>query len=334
MDSLRKHRRKAVVAPSKPNPAEVTHTYARIPPAICLASGLFVSKSKAPRLATTSIAVLAEQEIGELVYVFEGPGPLGTEDLRTLQAVFMLASHPSNRIEMNAANPATPIGNALVGLLALSFEQGAPTIAKMATGNPSSLAAAGGYTESGGGSRSGITDSLKRLAEIVVICLRNGAEVSRSKLLATTPLDPDMDHMGEPKDKFAIALAPSLSTTLIGSGNGRYGLIEQQDIDRLSEAGVNGSRTRLLHMRLCGFIDPGRSRQVSTATLAEYAFGKTESKDTVRRQYGDIRSSMPVLQQLGWTVSADDKVGGKQVFTISRPALPARAKKSAPKPKA
>ena len=32
--------------------------------------------------------------------------------------------------------------------------------------------------------------------------------------------------------------------------------------------------------------------------------------------------------------SADDRVGGKQVFTISRPALPARAKKSAPKPKA
>jgi hypothetical protein len=309
VDSLRKHRRKAVVAPSKPNPAEVTHTYARIPPAICLASGLFVSKSKAPRLATTSIAVLAEQAIGELVYVFEGPGPLGTEDLRTLQAVFMLASHPSNRIEMNTANPATPIGKALVGLLALSFEQGEPTIAKMATGNPSSLAAAGGYTESGGGSRSGITDSLNRLA-------------------------PDVDHIGEPKDKFAIALAPSLSTTLIGSGNGRYGLIEQQDIDRLSEAGVNGSRTRLLHMRLCGFIDPGQLRQVSTATLAEYAFGKTESKDTVRRQYGDIRKSMPVLQQLGWTVSADDRVGGKQVFTISRPALPTRAKKSAPKPKA
>ena len=84
---------------------------------------------------------------------------------------------------------------------------------------------------------------------------------------------------------------------------------------------AHSSRARLLHMRLCGFIDPGQQRSVSVEKLTEYAFGNVESADTRRRQYGDIRKAMSAFIELGWETHGDDRKGGKQVFSITRPKL-------------
>jgi hypothetical protein len=74
-------------------------------------------------------------------------------------------------------------------------------------------------------------------------------------------------------------------------------------------------------MRLCGFIDPGKSRMVQATKLSEYVFGKTSSADTARRQLQDIRKAIVRVQSLGWEIAGDERKAGRQVFTITRPAL-------------
>jgi Replication protein C (RepC) len=76
-------------------------------------------------------------------------------------------------------------------------------------------------------------------------------------------------------------------------------------------------------------MTPGKQKKASAETLAEYAFGATESKDTRRRQLGDVRKALPRLRQLDWTVEGDDRRGGRQVFTMTRPALPGASAKKA-----
>lgn len=306
------------MAPSRP---EQARTFARLHPALCLAPGLFVSKRKATRTGVGAIQTLARQDLGELTYVFDGTEPLGSDDLRVLQAVFLLASLPANRYEISVAAPQSPLGQTLAQALAVTLAPGQASQSKMLTCSVAGLAQAGGYAETAGGSREGVTDALGRLAQIRVTCLQGDTLVSAANLLACTALDPAAASFGEPTDTLALAIAPALSSTLLDGAKGRYVHIEQSDIDRLGDIEAHGGRIRLLHMRLCGFIDPGKQKKVSAETLAEYAFGPTESKDTRRRQLGDVRKALPLLGQLGWTVAADDRRGGRQVFTLTRPAL-------------
>lgn len=305
-----------------PDPVPVSRSFARVHPALCLASGLFVSKAKAPRAASGAPVILATQIMGDLSYVFTGIAPLGSDDLRVMQAVHLLASQPANTLEIDTTTPRTPLAQTLVAALNPVISTGEPVSAKMLTGSVAALAEAGGYAQTAGGSREGVSGSLTRLAAIRVACLRDNQEVSVCQLLALADLDPEADGFGAPTDTLAIALAPSLSTPLLVSGGGRYVHLEQSDILTLGEDAEHGARTRLLHLRLCGYIDPGKTKAVSAATLAEYAFGQPASKDTLRRQLGDIRKSMPLLGRLGWTVTADTRRGGRQVFTLIRPALP------------
>jgi hypothetical protein len=191
----------------------------------------------------------------------------------------------------------------------------------MTTGTIAGLAAAGGYAETAGGSRRGVPDALGRLSKILVICLRNTQEVSRAQLLSTAAISPGDEELGEPGDTIAIALAPSLSTTLLTTSRGKHARIDQADINGLGQSGADVARARVLHMRLCGFIDPGKMRQVKASLLSEYAFGKAGSADTGRRQLQDIRRAIVHLQSLGWDIAGDERKAGRQVFTITRPAL-------------
>lgn len=310
------------MAQPSPDLAPVARSFARLHPALGLASGLFVSKARAPRAASGVPDVLATQTMGDLSYVFTGIAPLGSDDLRVMQAVHLLASQPANLLEINTAAPRSALAQTLVASLGPVIAPGEPGFAKMLTGSVAAIAEAGGYAQTAGGSREGVSGSLTRLAAIRVSCLRADKEVSSSQLLALADLDPEADGFGAPTDTLAIALAPSLSTPLLANGGGRYVHLEQSDILTLGEDTEHGARTRLLHLRLCGYIDPGKTKAVSAATLAEYAFGQPASKDTLRRQLGDIRKATPLLGRLGWTVAADGRRGGRQVFTLTRPALP------------
>lgn len=296
--------------------------FARFHPVLSLVSGLFTSKSRQTKSASSTPICLGSQLYSGRDYDFFGLAPLGGSDLRILQAVYMLASHPGNTLELEVASPLSQISTRLVQGLALSGDSEGFSRAKVVTCTISDLANASGYVSSGGGSRKIISDAIVRLTSITVVVKQDSAEVFRSALLAHTDLNPSVDGIGNQADKIAIALCPSLSTPLLAGSKAAFVRIPHADIKALSniEAGKNLDSARLIYLRLSGFINPGQEKKVSAATLAKYAFGDATSKDTARRQYQNVRDSLENLKTLGWAITGDDRKSGERVYTIKRPA--------------
>lgn len=240
----------------------------------------------------------------------------------------MLASHPSNTLELEVSAPRSPLTTALAKSLNFAGASDGFSRAKVLTCSVAGLADVSGYEALGGGSRKVVNDALSRLAEITVICHQNATEVFRSSLLATAELDPPNDGLGSHSDTLAIAISPCLSTPLLAGSKAAFVRITQSDIQAFSkiETAKNVDSARLIHTRLCGIINHGGEKAVFAATLAEYAFGKVESKDTLRRQYQNVRDALEHLKAIGWSVSGDDRKGGDRLYTFKRPALPPKAK--------
>ena len=111
-------------------------------------------------------------------------------------------------------------------------------------------------------------------------------------------------------DGLFVALNPLLTSAIMGSG--RYVRIDMTEVRRLS-----GSITRLLHQRLCAWVDVGQSRTVQLDTLVAYVFPEEASMATHRKRQSRVRKALDELAELGWSISEHAK--GR--FTIGRPAL-------------
>ncbi|WP_084202330.1 replication protein C, IncQ-type [Aeromonas fluvialis] len=108
-------------------------------------------------------------------------------------------------------------------------------------------------------------------------------------------------------DGLFVALNPLLTSATMGSG--RHVCIDMTEGRRLS-----GCITRLLHQRLCAWVDVGQSRTVQLDTLVAYVFPKEACMVTHRKRQSRVRKA---LNELGWSISEHAK--GR--FTIGRPAL-------------
>lgn len=296
--------------------------FARFHPVLSLVPGLFTSKSRQTKSAASTPICLGSQSYSGRDYDFFGNTPLGGSDLRVLQAIYLLCSHPSNALELEITSPLSKVSTRLVQGLAFSGDDEGFSRAKVLTCTISDLANASGYVSTGGGSRKVISEAISRLASITTVVRHDGNEVFRSALLADTDLDPTVDDIGNEADKIAIALSPALSSPLLAGSKAAFVRIPHADIQALSniEGGKNLDSARLIYLRLCGFINPGQEKKVSAATLAKYAFGDAASKDTARRQYQNVRDALENLKTIGWSTSGDDRKSGERVYTIKRPA--------------
>lgn len=306
------------------NLSDQPERFARFHPVLSLVAGLFTSKSRQTKSAASTAICLGSQSYSGRDYDFYGPAPLGGSDLRILQAIYLLASQPSNALEMEITSPLSKVSTRLVEGLAFSGDGDGFGRAKVLTCSITDLANASAYVSSGGGSRKVINDALSRLTSITVVVKDESREVFRSALLACTDLNPAVDGIGNEADKIAIALSPALSSPLLAGSKAAFVRIPHADIQALSniEAGKNLDSARLIYLRLCGFINPGQEKKVSAATLAQYAFGEAASKDTARRQYQNVRDALENLKSIGWVTSGDDRKSGARVYTIKRPATP------------
>ena len=300
--------------------------FARFPQVLGLVPGLFASQSRKTQSVPTATLLLGTQQYKGVDYDFEGKSPLGVHDLRVLQGVCMLASRPENELEMEMASPKSAVTASLATALACQMTApGKAGLAKIVTGSAYGLATAGGYSSTAGGGRKNITPSLDRLAAITVICRQDGAETARSQLLAWTKLNSAQAGLGERTDTLVIAITPLLSAPLLKGGQGDFTYLLQSEIDAFGEA-KNSACARVLHLRLNALIKHGQSKKFFAATLAEYAFGPTTSKDTRRRQFQNVRDALALMPQLGWSIEADERVGKKKLYTIGRPALSPKSK--------
>jgi len=275
-------------------------THVRHDPAHCLPPGLFRSLKKGDR---SRMKLDVTYTHGKDRIRFWGPEPLGGDDLRVLQGLIALAaiSGAKGRGIVLSKDSAFEAGQQLRLSLDLKWD----AIEKntlIAKGSFRQLARELGYADDGGSQFKTIRASIERLWAVSVIVERDGKRQG-FRILS--------DYASDEKDgKLFIALNPRLAEAVVG----------ERPHSRLCMTEIRGLKTdpaRLMHQRLCGWIDPGKSGRVELDTLCGYVWPEEASPDALRKRRQIARRALDELATVGWTL--DEYARGK--WEISRPKL-------------
>lgn len=279
-------------------------THARHDPAHCLAPGLFRSLKRGDR---KRLKLDVTYTHGEDRIEFSGPEPLGTDDMRVLQGLVAMAaiSGESGRGILLKPETNNMVGQQLRLLLDLQWDAKEED-SMVAKGSFRQLAHELGYATDSGGVFRVIRDSIERLWKVSVIVQRGGRRQG-FRILSEYASDEDTG-------KLFVALNPRLAEAIIGS----------RSHTRIIMSEVRALQTdpaRLVHQRLCGWIDPGKSgREIKIDTLCSYVWPDAANDEAMKKRRQAVRKALAEIALLpGWTVNEYAK--GK--WEISRPkALP------------
>ena len=262
----------------------------------CLAPGLFRAIAPGQRRRDKLDAVYRFGGGNQIE--FSGPEPLGADDLRVLQGLVALAGVEdySAIIEPIAA---TGEGNNLRTLLEPRWAANQQRVLVVKS-SLHKLAKEIGYANPR--DTNTVRRCVERLWKVSVIAQVAGLR-SGFRLLANYASDALTDGL-------FVALNPLLTNAVLG--NGRYTYIDLAEVRQL-----RSSTARILHQRLCAWIDCGRSKPVGLDKLVSYAFPDKSSAATDRKRQSRVRKALDELAELGWSISEHAK--GR--FTIGRPAL-------------
>ena len=259
-------------------------THARHDRAHCLAPGLFRSLGKRDR-KTEKLDVTYDYGAGQRIQ-FVGPEPLGADDLRVLVGLVSMAGPRGLVLE-----PETPHEGGKQLRLALNPKWDAAEDDALAVkGSIAELARAVGYPRSGR-SYGIIRRSVRRLYTVTVFAQADGQERGY-RLLGGYGSDKSGDLF--------VALNPMIARAVMGGQHARIDLREVR--------ALRSNPTRLIHQRLCGWIDPGATAQVRIDTLCGYAWPAPPPTKQVRyKRRSTARQALKELEGLGWMIGEDDR---------------------------
>ncbi|MGE6105513.1 replication protein C, IncQ-type [Aeromonas veronii] len=262
----------------------------------CLAPGLFRAISHGQR-RRDKLEVIYRFGGGNQIEFF-GPEPLGADDLRVLQGLVAMAGleSQSNEIEPVAVSETGTILRDLLDLRWAANQQRVLVVRSSLR----KLAKEIGYANPR--DTNTVRCCIERLWKVSVIAKVAGQR-SGFRLLANYVSDTQTDGL-------FVALNPLLTNAILG--NCRYTYIDLAEVRQL-----RSSTARILHQRLCAWIDCGRSKPVGLDKLVSYAFPDKSSAATNRKRQSRVRKALYELAELGWSISEHAK--GR--FTIGRPAL-------------
>ncbi|MFH7040770.1 replication protein C, IncQ-type [Paucibacter sp. JuS9] len=271
--------------------------FARHDAAHCNAPGLFrpLKKGDYKRLKLDVTYVYGKTELR-----FRGPEPLGGTELRVLQAIVASAG-PSTR-NLKVAAPAGDLGERLAQRLAF-LGQDADTELRVVSTTLGALIAEAGYKSDCRSQRESMRESLRRLAAVTIFCI----EGSRERSMRVLSYDVDMDTGG-----LSIAINARLSAAVAGGG---YTHICMDEVRALKS-----DPARVLHQRLCGYINPGKRHltAIGVDTLVGHVYGELKgvAAATIRQRRSTVRGALKELVELSWDVRP---VG--TAYSIERPTL-------------
>lgn len=270
-------------------------THARHDPTHCLAPGLFRSlkRGERKRLKLDVTYHYAENEQARFV----GFEPLGADDMRLLQGLVALGG-PKGIIL--TPEPTADLPKQLRLFLEPKFdavEQDALVVRESMT----KLLGEIGLTD-GGDNIKAIKASLLRMANVTVVVTKGSRQASFHL----------MSYAFDDEDgRLFVALNPRIAEAILGKRP--HTRIEMAEVRQLES-----DPARLIHQRLCGWIDPGKSGKAEIDTLCGYVWPDEINDNAMKRRRGIARNALAELAAVGWTVNEYAK--GK--WEISRPSAP------------
>ena len=273
-------------------------THARHDPAHCLTPGLFRSLKRGER---KRLKLDVTYSYGEDSIRFWGPEPLGGDDLRVLQGLVAMAaiSGEGGRGIVLSQEPKTEEGQQLRLWLDLKWDA-IEKDAMVAKGSFRQLARELGYADDGGSQFKTIRECIERLWAVSVIVDRAGKRQG-FRILSEYASD-------EQEGKLFVALNPRLAEAVMGERpHSRINMVEVRALQT--------DPARLMHQRLCGWIDPSKSGRVEIDTLCSYIWPDQASTEAMKKRRQTARKALAELAALGWKVS--EYAAGK--WEIGRP---------------
>ena len=276
-------------------------THARHCPTHCLLPGLFRSVPKKKRQKGLELKYQFAGGVRVEVKMFEA---LGADDMRILQGLIAMAAIQADGKKMEPLPPA-PTSPDMVNLRNMLDTRGDAKGMPGCTVRCSyfQLAKEIGYANPRDSER--IRACIERLY-LVTLFIQRGPNRTAFRLLARA----DSDAHG-----IFVALNPEIANAIMG---GRHVRIPMDEVRKLKS-----DPARLIHQRLCGWIDPGRHGTVGVDKLAAYVWPDTEgvSPITIRRRLCDIRKIARGFSLPGWRVEENN-----ENVTFYRPKRPTHPK--------
>lgn len=261
-------------------------THVRHDPAHCLAPGLFRSLKRGER---KKLKLDVTYTHGEDSIRFWGPEPLGCDDLRVLQGLVAMAavSGENSRGIVLRSDTASETGQQLRLWLDLKWDA-IEKDALVAKGSFRQLARELGYADDGGSQFKTIRGCIERLWAVSVIIEQSGKRQG-FRILSDYASD-------EQEGKLFVAINPRLAEAVMGERP--YTRIDMNEVRALQT-----DPARLIHQRLCGWIDLGKKGRVELDTLCSYVWpDEVMNVNAIKKRRQTARKALDELVAVGWTV--------------------------------
>lgn len=252
-------------------------THARHDPMHCLAPGLFRSLKRGER-KKSKLDITYHYGLDTHVR-FVGFEPLGADDMRLLQGLVALAGpegvllspNPSASIPRQLRLELAPKSDALHSDGLVVHHQLTRLLREV------------GWHHSGANLRT-VKASLVRMSNVTVIIERRSRQASFHL----------MSHVFDENDgSLFVCLNPQLAEAVLGHRpHSRIYLDEVR--------GLSTDPARLMHQRLCGWIDPGKHGRVELDTLCGYIWPESGTSAAMRKRRQFARQAIEQLRSIGW----------------------------------
>jgi hypothetical protein len=142
-------------------------------------------------------------------------------------------------------------------------------------------------------------DSLKRLAAVTVFVTKGTTTASYHMLSYA---------VDQATGLLYVALNPRFAQAILGSKHTRIDLSEVRKL--------KSDPARIIHQRLCGFVDIGSNRRVSVDTLCHFAWhDPAKSPESHRKRRERVRKAVLEIEGCGWRVIRESA----EIYRFIRP---------------
>ncbi len=254
-------------------------THARHDPMHCLVPGLFRSLKRGDRKRLKLDVTYHYKEDEQVRFV--GFEPLGADDMRLLQGLVALGG-PKGIVLTPA--PTAELPKQLRLFLEPKFDAVGQD-ALVVKESVSRLLTEIGLTD-GGDNIKAVKASLLRMANVTVLVTKGGRQWS-FHLLSYAFDDDD--------GRLFVALNPQITDAILGRRP--YTRIEMAEVRALQT-----DPARLIHQRLCGWIDPGKTGRVVLDTLCGYVWPDEANAEAMKKRRQKAGRALSELAAVGWKV--------------------------------